>query len=139
MQRRDFVKMAVALAAFPSLPALAASLQDNFKVLDPLVGKAMAAYNAKNWKNFYAGWADQVKSIQTELAFSSMYVGMYHKQYGAFKSRKLVEAKSTFNDMMGLLVYNAEFSAKKGQLSVNFFKEGGKYKIQQIRIDPPSA
>ena len=139
MQRRDFVKMglaAVALAAVPSLPAQADALQDNFKALDPLVGKAMEAYNAKNWKQFYANWADQVKGIQTEVAFNGLYVGMYHKQYGTFKARKLVEAKSTFTDAIGLLVYNADFSSKKGTLSVNFFKEGGKFKIQQIRIGP---
>ena len=141
MQRRDFVKMGlatVALAAVPSLPALAASVQDNFKTLDPLVGKAMEAYNSNNWKAFYANWADQVKGICTEQAFTGLYQGVYRKQYGTFKGRKLVEAKSNFTDAIGLLVYNADFSSKKATLSVNFFSEGGKFKIQQIRIDPAS-
>ena len=138
MQRRDFLRLSVGATVLASVPALAEGngVKDNFSTLDPLVGKAMEAFNAKNWKKFYADWAVQVKSIQTETAFTSLYINMFQMQYGTFKSRKLVDAKSTFSDLNGLLVYEAEFSSKKGQLSVNFFKEGGKFKIQQITIGP---
>ncbi|MBT9584550.1 hypothetical protein IV102_14495 [bacterium] len=58
------------------------------------------------------------------------------KQYGTLKSRKINESKSTFSDRVGLIVYDAQFSQKKGTLAVNFFKEGGQYKIQQVQVQP---
>ncbi len=139
MNRQTFLKMTVALACLPILasadvpgigkPALAA--------LDAQVGKAMEGYNASNWKTFYAaGWAEQTKAIQTPQTFDTLYKNMYLKQYGTLKSRKINESKSTFSDMVGLIVYDAQFSSKKGTLAVNFFKENGKYKIQQLQVQP---
>jgi len=107
------------------------------KELEPKVDKAIAGYNAKNWKAFYgAGWADQVKALQTEQVFTSLYTNNYMKTYGALKSKTLDQSKSTIADTNGLLVYNAVFSKKKGTLAVNFFKENGVFKIQQVQVNP---
>lgn len=107
------------------------------KELEPKVDKAMAGYNAKNWKAFYgAGWADQVKALQTEQVFTSLYTNNYIKNYGTLKSKTLNQPKSVMSDMNGLLDYDAVFSNKKGHLQINFFKEGGVWKIQQLQVNP---
>jgi hypothetical protein len=117
-------------AEVPGAPA------DVVKTADAKVGRAMQGYNAKNSKAFYKDWAQQMKAIQTDQAFNSLYVNMYHKDYGTYQSGTIDESRSTFADMNGLLVYKAKFSKKPGTLSVNFFKEGGDYKIQQIQVGP---
>jgi hypothetical protein len=105
--------------------------------LDKQVGKVMDGYNANNWKAFYSSnWAEQTKAIQTEQAFNTLYSNMYLKQYGTLKSRKINESKSSFGPMNAVLFYDAEFSKKKGKLAVNWFKEGGNWKIQQLQVTP---
>jgi hypothetical protein len=111
--------------------AVDAAAQSGF---DKQVDQAMSAYNAKNSKGFYANWAAMMKSIETEQAFKTLYVGKYMKEFGSYKSRKIIQARSTVSTVNALLVYHAEFSKKSATLSVNFFKEGGAFKIQQITI-----
>ena len=90
-----------------------------------------------NWKAFYgSGWAQQTKAIQTEQTFTTLYTNMYLKQYGTLKSRKISESTSSFGPMNAVLMYDAEFSKKKGKLAVNWFKEGGTWKIQQLQVAP---
>ena len=119
--------------AFADVPGIS---KEELKGLDTVVGTTMDGYNAKNHKQFYSTWADQMKSIQTAQAFQSLYVNMYHKDYGTLKSRTIDESRSTFSEVNGLIMYNAVFSKKKGTLAVNFFKEGGKYKVQQVQVNP---
>lgn len=105
--------------------------------LDKQVGVVMEGYNAKNWKTFYgSGWADQTKAMQNEQTFNVLYTNMYLKQYGTLKNRKINESKSSFGPMNAVLLYDADFSIKKGKLAVNWFKEGGKWKIQQVQVSP---
>lgn len=126
----------VAVASFAGGAWADDAFDAEFKKQDARVNGLMDAYNAKNWKKFYVGWADQVKALQTEQVFTALYTNQAHSQFGAYKSRTLNREKSTFNDVVGLLVYDAQFAKKKGTLSVNFFKENGEYKFQQVRIDP---
>lgn len=125
--------MACMQLAWSEIPGAGA---DVVKTADAKVARAMQGYNAKNPKAFYKEWAKQMEAIQTSQAFNSLYVNMYHKDFGTYKSGTIDESRSTFGDMNGLLVYKARFSKKPGTLSVNFFKEGGDYKIQQIQVGP---
>jgi hypothetical protein len=142
MQRKTFLKVSAVGLAVGLLPWLAHG--DVFGIdktalaaLDTQVSTVVEGYNKGNWKTFYgAGWCDQTKSIQTEQTFNALYKNMAMKEYGTLKSRKINESRSTFSDVNGLIVYDAEFSKKKGILAVNFFKEGGKYKIQQVQMQP---
>lgn len=105
--------------------------------LDKQVGTVMEGYNAKNWKAFYgSGWAEQTRVMQNEQTFNALYTNMSLKQYGTLKSRKINESQSSFGPMNAVLFYDADFSVKKGKLAVNFFKEGGKWKIQQLQVNP---
>ncbi len=56
--------------------------------------------------------------------------------YGTLKSKTLVQSKSALADMNGLFVYDAVFSKKTGTLAVNFMKEGGAWKVQQVQVNP---
>lgn len=142
MNRRQLLKGLGAVAVASGLNAKAFALgegfQENFKALDPKVEELLKAYNAKSWKKFYVGWADQMKALQTEQVFNALYINQAHPKFGAYKSRTVIEGQSVFNDVTGLLVYDAVFAKGKALLSVNFFKENGQYKFQQVRIDPPA-
>lgn len=142
MNRRNFLKrtcVATILGftltgqSYAEVPGIDKAQLD---ALDKVVGTTMDAYNSKNWKGFYASWADMMKGIQTEQAFNSLYVNMYHRDYGTLKSRTIDESRSTFSEVNGLIVYKAVFSKKSGSLAVNFFKENGKYKVQQVQVNP---
>ena len=47
--------------------ALGEGFQENFKALDPKVEELLKAYNAKSWKKFYVGWADQMKALNAKM------------------------------------------------------------------------
>lgn len=100
------------------------------------IDQAMQAYNAKDWEAFFKNYARSVSASCTEATFNSLYVDRAHKQYGSYQSRSLLPARSTFGAPVGLLVYQARFSEKNATLTVNFYREDGLWKIQQIRIDP---
>lgn len=132
-----FVAAMVLGSGLASADDLAPGLsQERFNSMDGMVDRAMAAYNADNWKKFYSEWAQMMAGICTEQAYSSLYKGQYKKNFGNFKSKKLIPSRSTVADMNGLLVYEATFDkGGKADLAVNFFKEGDVYKIQQIQVN----
>lgn len=139
MNRTSFLLAATAFCFYPLLGYADVPGIDKAALagLDKQVGQVMEGYNANNWKGFYgSGWAQQTKALQTEQTFNALYTNMYLKQYGTLKSRAIDEKRSTFSTMNGLIVYNGVFSKKKGSLSVNFFKEGGAWKIQQLQVGP---
>ena len=139
MNRRNFVLGCLTLtivngSALADVPGVDKA---TLAALDKQVGTVMEGYNANNWKAFYgSGWAQQTKAMQTEQTFNALYTNMYLKQYGTLKSRKISESTSSFGPMNAVLMYNADFSKKKGKLAVNFFKEGGQWKIQQLQVAP---
>lgn len=139
MNRKSFLLGCAALSMLTSLALAEVPGVDKATLagLDKEVGKVMDGYNASNWKTFYnSSWAQQTKAIQTEQTFNTLYTNMYIKQYGTLKSRKVLESASSFGPMNAVLIYEASFSKKNGKLAVNFFKEGGKWKIQQLQVAP---
>jgi hypothetical protein len=136
VKRRAFLLTLLAATTMLGGPARAAVDGATYAQLDTQVNQAMAGYNAKSSKQFYSQWAVMMKAIETDQAFQAVYVNQYLKTYGTFKSKTIVQEKSVVSTANALLVYNAVFSNKPAQLSVNFIKEGAGFKIQQIRIDP---
>ncbi|MBS2033372.1 hypothetical protein JST97_00175 [bacterium] len=139
MKPKTFLLGCAALCLLPSLALADVPGVDKATLggLDKEVGKVMDGYNANNWKAFYnSSWAQQTKAIQTEQTFNTLYSNMYLKQYGTLKSRKVLDSASSFGPMNAVLIYEASFSKKAGKLAVNFFKEGGKWKIQQLQVAP---
>jgi hypothetical protein len=146
LNRRHFLAASAAAAAtLVFSPAVMAQevapglSQDLFTSLDAVVSRTMAAYNAGDWKKFYADYAKQVAATETEGAFTALYTNMAKKTFGNFKSKSLIAKRSSFPGPVGLLVYAAQMDKGKADLSVNFFKEGDTYKIQQVRFDPPKG
>ncbi len=109
------------------------------KALDTRVDGLMAAYNAGDDKAFYADWAASMAALCTPQVFKMMFVDGHMKNFGAYKSRKIIEAETVIVPDVpnGLLVYSAEFEKNaKIKLSINLIKEGDEWKFQQVTIMP---
>jgi hypothetical protein len=104
--------------------------------LDAMVDKAMAGYNASDFKTFFADFAEAMASIATADAFKLMYEDAAKSKYGKFVSKTLIPAETSINDDAPLLVYKGKFEKGEAKLGVNFLKEGGGFKIMQISILP---
>jgi hypothetical protein len=108
-------------------------------VLDPMVDNAMEGYNKEDYKIYFKDFAASMAAVATEQTFSSMVLGMWKKDAGEFKSKKLIDERCSFNDTTPLLVYEGEFANKKMDLAVNFIKEGDAFKVMQVTIQAPAA
>ncbi len=112
---------------------------EEMKALDAKVDAIMEAYNKSDSTAFYAEWATAMASIATPQVFKMLYVDGAMKNYGAYKSRKIIEAETVIvpNVPNGLLVYEAEFEKNaKMKLAINLLKEGDVWKFQQVTIQP---
>ncbi len=108
----------------------------HLKACEILVEHALRAYNAGDWQDFYRDFSERVRSHCSEQSFHSVYLESGYKQVGSYRSRQLVNERSSLQAPAGLLVYRAQFSRCPATLSVNLVWEGGSWKILQIRIDP---
>ena len=143
MKRREFTSMLLGAAALTlTRPALGKELapgltEEEFKVLDAMVGQMVNAYNAGDWKAFYKNYAKAMSALATEQAFTTLYTNNYKKTFGDIKSRKLNTARTTMPTAMnGLIVYDVTCSKKNGILAVNWMKEGNDWKMQQVQLNP---
>jgi hypothetical protein len=105
------------------------------KLLDPIVDKALAGYNALDAKVFFADYAKALAAVATEPTFDMMYKDMFFKTYGKYISRQPINVETVFDADTPLVVYQAEFEKnKKVKISVNFMKEDGAFKVVQIQF-----
>jgi len=106
-------------------------------VIDAMIDKMMAGYNASDATAFYADWATMMAAICTPQAFQTLYVDNYMKTFGAYASRT-VNADETVvmpDVPNGLVVYTAKFANNENvKMSVNLMKEDNVWKIQQLTI-----
>jgi hypothetical protein len=104
--------------------------------LEASVDKALKAYNAGDWKAFFADYAQSMSALANEQTFKALYESAAKPQFGNYVSRTLIAGESVTTGETPLLVYKAKFSKADAKLSVNFIKEGSALKIMQLRIDP---
>lgn len=119
-----------------SLSSFAADSAELEKV-DAMIDKALTAYNNKDWKTFYADWAETMSSIATEQSFNALYTGMYHNNFGQYKSRVPIPAETVLSgdSPVGLIVYTGVFEKnEKVKISVNVIREKDSWKIMQIQF-----
>ena len=112
--------------------------KEAFAKVDVMVDKAMVAYNANNWKAFFADYAKMMSGMATPTAFDSLYKNNYKKKWGNYKSKKLNPAKTSVTAMNGVVVYDAVFDKGACQLDINIFEENGAWKLQQVQMNPKS-
>lgn len=121
-----------------SIPTLAfAADSTELKKLDTMIDKALTAYNNKDWKAFYADWAESMSSIATEQSFNALYTGMYQNNFGHYKSRKPIPAETVLScdSPVGLIVSSGVFEKnEKVKISVNVIREKDSWKIMQIQF-----
>lgn len=111
--------------------------KDEFVKLDAKVDELMEAYNAKDAKAFFIGWSPTMAALCTPAMFKVMFMDMHMKNFGAFKTKQIIEAETVVmgNVPNALLVYQAEFEKNKNvKLSINLLKENGQWMIQQVSM-----
>ena len=75
------------------------------------------------------------KSLDSKQLFNSLFKP--HKEScGNYKKHSFQKEGSVLTDDIALMVLDAEFDKKKAKVSVNFGKEEGKWKVQQVTIEP---
>jgi hypothetical protein len=133
------IVLMIALLFSGSLQAGMMPDPETMKALDAKVDNLMTAYNSGDDKAFYADWAASMAALCTPQVFKMMFVDGHMANYGAYKSRKIIEAETVVVPDVpnGLLVYAAEFEKNaKIKLSINLIKEGDDWKFQQVTIMP---
>jgi hypothetical protein len=113
--------------------------EEVMKDLDAKVDALMVAYNASDAEAFYSGWASAMAAICTPQVFQMMFVDGHMKNFGSYKSRKIIADETVVapNVPNGLLVYEAEFEKNaKVKLSINLLEENGQWKFQQVQMAP---
>ena len=127
----------MAMSASAADAAKPKSIEDAVvKAVDPLVEKALTAYNAGDWKAFFADYAKSMAAIANEQTYKALY-GRYMETFGKYVSRTLVAERSSGKpDVPGLLSYDAEFEKnKKVRIDVNYLPEEGALKLMQVQFN----
>lgn len=104
--------------------------------LVPMVDAAMEGYNKEDHKVYFADFCKAMEAVATEQTFRTMVQGMWKKENGAFKAKKLLDDRCSFNDQVPLLMFEAEFENGKRLLAVNFTREGDLFRVMQISVNP---
>jgi hypothetical protein len=114
----------------------AKTTEEVLKEAEPLVDRALAAYNKDDSKAFFADYAKSMAGIANDQTYQVLY-GKYKALLGNYKSRTLVKEKSSFSkDTPGLLTYNAVFEKNdKILIQVNTTPEEGKLKLMQVQFN----
>lgn len=140
MKRREFTALLLGAAALIlTRPAQSKELapglsEETYKALDAMVENVVKSYNAGSWKPFFKDYAKAMSALATEQTFAALYTNNYKKSFGDIKSRKLNSSRTTFPAENGVLIYDVTCSKKNGILAVNWMKEGGQWKIQQVQL-----
>lgn len=120
----------------PKATASSSSSDSQLGTLEPILDKALAAYNKGDPKAFWADFSKQMSSITTKETFDALYVQGAKKEFGNFVSKVIKKDECSFNADTPLLIYVGEFEKnKKVKISVNFIKDGNDLKLMQIRFD----
>lgn len=140
MKRRQFTAMLLGAAALTlTRPVLGQELapglsEETFKNLDAMVENIVKSYNSNSWKPFFKDYARAMSALATEQTFNALYTNNFKKSFGDIKSRKLNTSRTSFPAENGVLIYDVTCSKKNGILAVNWMKEGGQWKVQQVQL-----
>ena len=104
--------------------------------LEPVLNRALAAYNADDKHAFLAEFASAAPGIRVEGAYRRLFQEVYKNEFGKLESKRLRRKASVADRDWGALIYEADFQKHpKAQLVANFIREKGAVKLMQIRFD----
>jgi|GEM_PF-1464248 len=121
----------------PVVQAQGGDIPAELKPFDEMVNKALTAYNAEDFKAFYADYAKMMSGVATEQAFKSLYIDNYKTTFGKYVSRSFVKEQSSVpeNAPVALIVYSGVFEKEsKVKISMNFTKEENSWKLMQVQF-----
>jgi hypothetical protein len=132
MLKRTTAIVLTLLAAGTSL--CRADTPAEFKDLEKMVVKLFEAYNKDDAKGVFADYISTFKALDATTLYNSLF--KTHKEnFGNYKSHVFVKEGSVKQNELALLVLDATFEKKKGKISINFGKDEGKLKIQQVTFE----
>jgi hypothetical protein len=126
------------IAAFCLMAAACVAQADTppeFKEAEKLVVKLFDAYNKDDAKGVFTDYIAALKNSDPQTLFDALYKNT-KQSVGKYKKHTFKKDGSVHADDLILLVLDAEFEKKKAKVSVNLGKEEGKWKIQQVTIEP---
>lgn len=103
--------------------------------LEPVLDRALAAYNEGDGAAFCAEFSRKAPGILGAGAYERLVEGVYKAEFGALLSKALEVNASALDKDWGQLVYRADFEKAKVKLSANFAREAGTPRLMQIRFE----
>ena len=122
--------------------AYAKESEETLKIVEPLIEKALSAYNKDDSTTFYADFAKSMASIATDQTFKALYGG--YKDPSATMSRRRSSKRAArlrkLRQPPGLASYDAEFEKNKAvKLTINYTPEDDTLKLMQVQFNVPGA
>jgi hypothetical protein len=141
-----FVWVGVSFASVPNLPHAwgetkvqtpnPAPAPSALAELEPVLNRALAAYNADDKNAFLAEFARAAPGIHGEGVYRRLFGSVYKSEFGKIERKRLKRKASVPDRDWGALTYDAAFEKHpKALLVANFIRENGAVKLMQIRFD----
>jgi hypothetical protein len=110
------------------------------KDVEPIVDKTMDAFNAKDWKTFWAAFPEETRNNKDTTDALNRGYGMFRDSWGAYKSRVLVKERGNPDYFsFGKLSYDVEFEKQKGRMEINFKKLNNQFTLLALTLQNPDG
>lgn len=133
MLARSLAALGIVLAAASLIGAR--DTPKEYKDMETMVVKLFEAYNKDDAKGVFADYFSALKNTDNEQLYNALFKPS-KETCGKYKQHTFQKEGSVVTDDAAVLVLDTAFEKKKAMVSVNFGKEDGKMKIQQVTIEP---
>ena len=118
------------------MPGLSAPAQKNPHEMELIFDSTLPGYDSLDSGKFLRFFSPTAQPAPTAAFFSDVIKGLYHHEFGAVVSKKLIPGETSSDPDNGMLVYETQCKKRPAvKLSVNFRREGGDLKIVQWRME----
>jgi hypothetical protein len=115
--------------------ATVADTPAEYKQFERMAVNLFQAYNRDDATGVFVDYVTTFKKLDNKQLFDALFKP-HKEKCGNYKKHTFQKQGSVQTDDLVLMVLDTEFVKKKAKVSVNFGKEGGKWKIQQVTFDP---
>jgi hypothetical protein len=117
-------------------PAPAQITQDPSRPLENVLDAALAAYNSHDSTKFLALFARNARPAPTFQNYEAVFQDLYRRDFGKYKSKKILSLESMPTPDYGQLVYEGKFEKRSHvKISANYIREGEALKLMQLRFE----